>query len=290
MERADKNLAGPTRAAALLAAAVAAASWSCATTDEAGGDITYSMTARQNYDKGLAELKDENYEEAARYFGFVKQKFPFSKYAVLAELALADTKFEQGEYQAAIDAYKSFIRLHPTHEKVEDGTAAFRICECYVKDMPGDFFILPPAYEKDQTPVREALRELTDFLDKYPDSKLRDAALGLRRQVMQRLVDHEVYVARFYLARSQPRAASSRLRAAIQRYPDSGREASLLLTLGETLLEMGDMAAAKDTFARVVADHGDAPEARQAALYLDFIRRQYDDGKQARSSAGVPHG
>ena len=100
----------------------------CATADEEGKGVTYSLTAKQNYEKGLEELKDENFAEATRYFSFVKQKFPFSSYAVLAELALADTQFARGNYQEAIDAYKTFARLHPTHEKVEDGYVAFKIC------------------------------------------------------------------------------------------------------------------------------------------------------------------
>ena len=68
----------------------------------------------------------------------MKQKYPFSKFAVLAELGIADTQFARGNYTEAIDSYKSFSRLHPTHEKVEDGYVAFRICESYYKDMPED--------------------------------------------------------------------------------------------------------------------------------------------------------
>ena len=170
---------------------------------------------KQNYDKGLEELKDENYPEAIRYFSFVKQKFPFSKYAVLAELALADTQFARGSYQEAIDAYKSFARLHPTHEKVEDGYVAYKICDCYVKDMPSDWALVPPAYEKDQSAVRDAHRELTDFLDKYPDSKYLAEVKKLHREVMARLIEHEVYVARFYLDGGHPKAAILRIEAAL---------------------------------------------------------------------------
>ena len=117
----------------------------CATSDDEGKPVTYSLTAKQNYEKGLAELKDENYPEAQKYFQFVKQKYPFSKYAVLAELAIADTQFARGNYTEAIDSYKSFARLHPTHEKVEDGYVAFRIGESYFKDMPEDVWLLPPS-------------------------------------------------------------------------------------------------------------------------------------------------
>src|SRR5689334_15062238 len=76
--------------------------------DEDSKPVTYSLTAKQNYEKGLAELKDENYLEAQKYFQFVKQKYPFSKYAVMAELALADTQFARGNYTEAIDSYKTF--------------------------------------------------------------------------------------------------------------------------------------------------------------------------------------
>jgi outer membrane protein assembly factor BamD len=202
----------------------------CASSDE-GKSITYSLTAKQNYDKGLEELKDENYPEATRFFSFVKQKFPFSKYAVLAELALADTQFVRGAYQEAIDAYKTFARLHPTHEKVEDGYVAYKICECYTQDMPSDWFLVPPSYEKDQTAVRDAFRELSDFLDKYPDSKYVGDVKKLRRDVTSRLIEHEVYVARFYLDTGHSKAAILRLESALQRYPESGREAELLLYL-----------------------------------------------------------
>src|SRR4051795_649130 len=165
---------------------LAGASLGACATDGDGKSVTYSLTAKQNYDKGVSELKSENYQEASRYFSFVKQKFPFSKYAVLAELAMADTQYDRGNYQEAIDAYKNFVRLHPTHEKVEDGYVAFRICQCYVKEMPDDFFLVPPAYEKDQTSVHDALRELNGFVDKCPDSSYLKQAQVDRHEVLRR--------------------------------------------------------------------------------------------------------
>lgn len=257
----------------------------CATDDGAGANVNYSATARQNYDKGVAELADENYLESDKYFRFVKSKFPFSKYAVLAELGLSDGKFQRGEYQAAIDSYKAFIRLHPTHEKVEDGYAAYRIAECYVKDMPEDWLILPPAVEKDQSAVRDAVRELSDFLDKYPDSKYVKVATKQRGEVIRRLVEHEVYVARFYLDQGHPKAAIMRLTGAIEKYPDSEREAELLLTLGETHLEMGNAGSAKATFEKVREAYKGEAQARRAEVYLNYIRGRYGNAPEDRTNS-----
>ena len=255
----------------------------CATSDEESKPVTYSLTAKQNYEKGLAELKDENFPEAQKYFQFVKQKYPFSKYAVLAELGIADTQFARGNYTEAIDAYKSFTRLHPTHEKVEDGYVAFRICESYYKDMPEDVWLLPPSYEKDQSAIIDAQREIEDFRKKFPTSPYMSKAAEIRREVLKRLVDHEVYVARFYLKSDHPKAAAMRLEGAIKRYPGSGREPELLFSLGETYLHMCDPQRAKETFARVVAEHGGAPQARRSELYLDHITQRY--GAEPRCKA-----
>jgi len=271
----------------LLGVALAPAG-GCATSDDASKPVTYSLTAKQNYEKGLAAIKDEDYAEAQKYFQFVKQKYPFSKYAVLAELALADAQFERGEYTEAIDSYKTFARLHPTHDKVENGYVAFKIGESYFKDMPDDVFILPPAYEKDQSPVADAQRELTDFLRRYPDSPYVKSANELRRKVLERLVDHEVYVARFYLKTDHPKAAALRLEGALRRYPGSGREPELLCALGETYLQLNDPVRAKETFQRIVAEYAETDDARRAALYLAFITKNFGEDPKPRAALDGP--
>src|SRR6185295_2677769 len=83
----------------------------------------YSVSARQNYETGMQKLDDEDWAEAAKYFTFVKARFPYSKYAVLAELRIADTLFGAGAYLEAIDGYKLFIKFHPTHVMVSTGYA-----------------------------------------------------------------------------------------------------------------------------------------------------------------------
>ncbi len=257
----------------------------CATSDD-GKPINFSLTAQQNYEKGLADLKDENYAEALRYFTYVKQKFPFSKYAALAELAAADTEFERGSYQEAIDAYKSFLRLHPKHEKVAEGYVSFRIAEAHVKEMPDDWFLIPPSYEKDQSVVLDALRELNNLVDRFPNSKYLKPAGEYRRTVLRRLIDHEVFVARFYLDRGHPKGAILRIKEALRRYPDSGRDAELLLTLGETQLEMGQPATAKQTFLRITPENASTVEVKRAELFLEFIKRH--DGDEPKDE--TPHG
>ena len=55
----------------------------------------------------------------------IKNKYPYSKYALDASLRLADVYFLQESYTEAALAYESFRDLHPKHEKVP--YAMFRI-------------------------------------------------------------------------------------------------------------------------------------------------------------------
>ncbi|MFH1129773.1 MAG: outer membrane protein assembly factor BamD, partial [Pseudomonadota bacterium] len=128
-------------------------------------------TAQANYEKGVKELADENFVEATTLFSYVKNKFPFSQFATLAELRIADTYFAQEKYLEAIDAYKLFIKFHPTHKNVIDGYSAYRICKSHIEQIPSDWFLVPPSCEKDQSATGEALREIVAFLEAYKTSK-----------------------------------------------------------------------------------------------------------------------
>ena len=219
----------------------------------------------------------------------MKQKYPFSKYAVLAELAIADTQFARGNYNEAIDAYKAFARLHPTHEKVEDGYAAYKIGECYCRTCPSDWVLVPPAYEKDQSAVSDAQRELTDFIESTP-TRSTSRVKKLHREVMGRLVDHEVYVARFYLDRGHPKAAILRIEAALRALSRVGARGRAAAGARADPPRDGQCpAGAADLPARDQGVQAQSSQAKRAQLFLEFIKRQHGDNpRDADAQATAP--
>ena len=227
----------------------------CADTGTGDHAVTYQVTAKQNYEKGIKELKDENYPEAMKFFVFLKQKFPFSKFAVLAELRIADTQFERGHYLEAIDQYKLFGRSHPTHEFVEDGYVGFKICESYYKQIPEDFFLLPPAYEKDQSATKDALREIDAFVEKWPKSKYVEQAKKMRAEAVRSLAAAELYVARFYWNRSKYRATAWRLEGMLKEYSGTALDPEALLLLGRAYEKLGEKEKARNAYAKLVEKH-----------------------------------
>jgi len=263
----------PARLRGIVRPALALALLLACAVDE-GADLDYAASARQNYLKGKEALSDDQYLEAHGYFTHVKNKYPFSRYAAYAELRAADTHFAEGKYAEATSAYRIFLRGHPTHPEVESGYTNFRICECYVQQMPEDWALAPPAYEKDQASAQDALRELRDFVDRFGKSRYLARARRRMRGVLRRLADHELYVARFYLDRDKPRAAAGRLEGLLREYPEAGSDPEVLLILGETHLKAGEPDRARAAFTRLASEHKNDVNGRKALLYLQFIEER----------------
>src|SRR5262249_25133221 len=81
------------------------------------------------YERALKEKKDQNYVEATSVFEYIKNNFPYSQYAALSELSLADMQFERDEHLAAAAAYTDFVKAHPSHPKAD--YASFQVGMSY---------------------------------------------------------------------------------------------------------------------------------------------------------------
>ena len=209
----------PTICRALLLVALCA----CAS-GGSGVDITKPVTgaeasnAAKAYEKGMQEKKDHNPLEATRYFEYVRNNFPYSQYAALAQLAIADMAYERDDWSQAATLYQDFVKSHPSHPKAD--YAAFRAGMAYFNDRPSDVFMLPPGYEKDQAPVRQALEALNRFVSGYPKSEYAPKAREMIHDCRELLARHERYVADFYWKREQWRGAAGRYMTLADTYGD----------------------------------------------------------------------
>jgi len=234
------------------------------------GDVKYGKSAEEDYNAGLDELKSRNFPEATKFFEHVRTKYPFSKFAALSELRLADVKLDQDRFIEAADAYQQFVRLHPTHEQAD--YAGFRVGLSHWKDAPSDFFLFPPSYEKDEQQVRDAAKAFDDFLKKFPQSKYRPEAEKLAAAAKSRLAEHEWYVAEFYASRHHWAGAAGRLEALVKEYPGSRREPEALLQLAEAYLKLDEKFRAQQALQQLIVKHPQDPRRGQAEKLLASLR------------------
>ncbi|MBI5542330.1 MAG: outer membrane protein assembly factor BamD [Deltaproteobacteria bacterium] len=230
------------------------------------GEVTYSLDAKENYDLGQEALKSGRHLEAIKYFEHVRFKFPYSAQAALADLGIADTNFDREKYVEAIEGYRTFLKMHPSHGQAD--YAAFRIALAHYKDIPSDFILFPPSTQKDQSAVREARISMDDFIRQYPGSSYAAEAKGLAADIRRRLAAHVLYVADFYLHRKRWQAAAGRLNKLLNDFPGSGFDGEALLKLARSYLALDQKDQARSALQRLITEFPQDPARGEAERLL----------------------
>ena len=228
---------------------------------------TYAVTADKNYLQGKQALQEEAWLNAEKFFSFVKARFPYSQFAILAELGLADTQFGKKNYLQAALAYKLFLRFHPTHPQVKTGYVSMRIGKSYYNLLPSNVFFLPPRQERDMANVVQAHDALKKFTLDYTDSPYLEEVKTILSECINRLAEHEMYVALFYWRDEKVRSTISRLQYLITHYFAAPQTPQALWLLGSAYTKTGDLdkaQAAWNTLIKAFPQHDLVTKATEA--------------------------
>jgi outer membrane protein assembly factor BamD len=247
-----------------------AASCSAFETNLQDTDVSYQKTARQNFESAEAAFDDERYNESIKFFEHVKNKFPYSKYATLADLRIADAHYAREKWLEAADAYRLFVRFHPRHEKV--GYATFRIAQGYFNETDDSFaseLFFGTSAERDQTATRDAIRAFDDYLARFPEGEHVVEAREQRVLARTKLAEHDLYAAAFYAQRNKHLGALWRYQRIADEYSDTPLAPRALLLAGQLQRdELSNVEGARASFERVIKEHPDAEEVDDARAAL----------------------
>ena len=161
--------------------------------------------------EAMREFERGRYVVAFEKFQSIRDRYPTTPYALLAELKMADCKYYSGSYEEAIVLYEQFEKLHPTNEAVP--YVIFQIGSAYYRMM------FSP--DRDQTNTRKAIEAYERLLRQYPDSPYSLEAKRRIRRCRDNLAAHEYYVAHYYFRVKRYRAAYARLEYLLKTYPDT---------------------------------------------------------------------
>lgn len=215
------------------------------------GGLSYGDNARRAYTEALDEFYDGDCFSAEPKLRDVRKQYPYSRYAALSDLRIADCNLKDGKYAEAIEQYNQFVRYRPSHPEVP--YARFMAAYANFQQIPSEWLLSPPAYERDQRYAQESLRLLRRFMLDFPDDPLGARAQRMTEKVVHLLAAHEMYVAKFYFDRDLPRAAAGRLNTLLRSYPGSGFEADALYMLGQCYLRIHDDKDARRAFQELIA-------------------------------------
>lgn len=233
----------------------------CASTG--GDEIVEVPSADRLYEEGVAQLESSrsvlginftNYQDAIDKFQDIIDNYPYSEYAVLAELRIADAHFAQQRWDEALGYYRDFAQLHPDHEKVP--YTMLRTALCHERQSEKSV--------RDQTQTREAVAALDQLILRYPNAAETAEAEELWKKLRRKLARQALEVGDFYFDREEYQSAANRYRSVIDEFPGLGLDADALYKLGLAYSRMSRDDDARELF-EVILENYPASNVADAA-------------------------
>jgi outer membrane protein assembly factor BamD len=231
---------------------------------------TYSESVKVNFEAGEAYLKKDDFDKAIAYFQFVRSKYPFSQYASLSDLRIADTKYAQKKWLDAAAGYEIFIRLHPRHDQV--CYASFKLSSSYFHAIPSDSFLWPHSSTRDQSFTKEALSAVEQHIFQFSDSAHMAEAQKMRGEILSKLAKAAQQVGAYYHRRKRYEAAVARYLSVHELYPEAKESAESLFKAAQILeYDLKNKERALEIYDRLINlqhDNSYAQEAQKRVLKL----------------------
>ncbi|HIJ78577.1 MAG: outer membrane protein assembly factor BamD [Desulfobulbaceae bacterium] len=161
--------------------------------------------------RAMDDFNHGSYRSALKTFEEIKDRYPFSDVALLAELKSADAKYHLDEYGEALVLYGDFEANHPTNEAIP--YVFFQIGMCSYKQIG--------TVDRDPAKAANAIQAFARLNRTYPQSPYFQEANARIMAARDFLAQHEFYVATFYVRTDEYSQAQGRLEYLQATYPDS---------------------------------------------------------------------
>jgi outer membrane protein assembly factor BamD len=163
--------------------------------------------------EGMKSFRKGRYEAAGEIFQKVKDRYPYSSFAIEAELKLADSLYKRKVYEETYDAYDEFERLHPKNENIP--YVIYQKGMCHFQQLK--------TIDRDQSHTLKAREEFERLIKRFPKDDYANKARKNIRKCLVYLSEYELYVGHFYFKMKKYKAALGRYTYLINNYPDMGQ-------------------------------------------------------------------
>ncbi|MBW1764420.1 MAG: outer membrane protein assembly factor BamD [Deltaproteobacteria bacterium] len=169
--------------------------------------------AEEIMNKGILNMEWGSHESATEAFQNVKDRYPYSKFAILAELKMADSLFIRSEFEDAYIAYDEYERMHPKDKNIP--YVIYRKGMCHFKQIK--------TVDREQSNALKAKDEFERLINRFPEDIYAAKARKNIRECLISLAEAEISIGHFYYKMKKYTAAMNRYLYAIKNYPDMGQ-------------------------------------------------------------------
>jgi outer membrane protein assembly factor BamD len=190
----------------------------------------------QLFDEAYEDYQKGDYGDAIQLFQKLKEEYPLSKVAILAEMGIADSYYYEEEYGEAETTYTEFINMHPTNKDIP--YAMYQLSMCHYNQMSD--------IDRDQSETLKARKEFERLIARFAESKYVSMSEKKVIDCKKRLAEHEFYVGNFYFKMKKYKAALKRFETIAKDYADIGLDYKVNYFIEETKKHLAKEASSKD--------------------------------------------
>jgi len=216
------------------------------------------------YDKAMDDIKHGRHEVGRLNLQTLINTYPDSEYLAKAKLAIADSFYKEGgtaNLTQSVQAYKDFGIFFPMLP--EAAYAQLQVAMTHYKQMEKP--------DRDRTQARAAEDEFQIFLTKYPNDSLAPKAEQRLREVQELLAEGDFRIGYYYYVKEDKKAAESRLRGLVNRYPLYSKSDQALWMLGNIWQATEKKEMAVPYYARIVRNYPLSPLVPNAKSRLKVL-------------------
>jgi outer membrane protein assembly factor BamD len=191
------------------------------------------------YSEAKAALNAGDYRTALQHYSQLEARFPFGEYAQQALLESAYAQYKDDDPETAIATIDRFMRVYPLNSNM-DYAIYLRGLTNFTRDIGiMEKYIPRDETQRDPGSALLALRDFTTLVNRYPKSKYSEDTSQRIVYLRNRLAQHEVNVAHYYMKRSAYLAAANRGKYVIENYPRTPAMPEALLVMAKAYKIMG---------------------------------------------------
>jgi outer membrane protein assembly factor BamD len=171
-----------------------------------------------------------------------------------ARFLIGESYYREEEWEKAAREFDGFLSMYPSNAIAD--LAQYRLARSYFDGMP--------SLERDQAMAGRALAEFQKLLKLYPESRYAPDAVVKTEACRLRLAQKELWVADYYVQKSNWLGAIQRYDAILKDYGRTVAAAQALYLKAEALLRLDRTDEAQTTLTRLVEEFPQSEWARRA--------------------------
>ena len=226
------------------------------------------------FERGTEALNKKRWIVAREYFRQLVDSYPQSPFRADAKLGIGDSYLGEGSAEGSvlgINEFREFLNFYPTHKRADYAQYKLGMAHFYQMRAPA----------RDQTETRDAIRELTIFVERYPTSELIEEGRKHLREAKDRLGDSEFAVGLQYFRMKYYPGAVGRFKPLVDSDPQYTNRDAVFYYWAESLVAMQRPAEALPLFERIEKEF-------EQSEYLERAKRRIDELQVTLKAKGTP--